>query len=57
MIWKIGELLRFNREYEVQVYAPGLLLFGSSGGGEAFAFSLRVPGRTPVVQYPLLVWT
>jgi hypothetical protein len=54
MIWKIGELLRFNREYEVQVYAPGLLLFGSSGGGEAFAFDLRAPGRTPVVSVPFI---
>ena len=54
MLWKINELLQFNKEYEVQKYAPGLLLFGSSGGGEAFAFDLRFGGNKPVVSVPFV---
>jgi SMI1 / KNR4 family (SUKH-1) len=54
MLWKIGELLRFNREYQVQEYAPGLLLFGSSGGGEAFAFDFRFGGGQAVVSVPFV---
>lgn len=54
MLWKISELLQFNREYEVQDYAPGLLVFGSSGGGEAYAFDLRVKGKNSVVSVPFV---
>jgi len=54
MLWKIGELLQFNREYQVHEYAPGLLLFGSSGGGEAFAFDLRVEGKKSIVSVPFI---
>ena len=55
MLWKIDELLRFNREYEVPEYAPGLFLFGSNGGGEAFAFDLLAEG-TQSFLCPLSVW-
>lgn len=41
ILWKAEELSIFNREYEVSQYAPGLLLFGSSGGGEGYGFDLR----------------
>lgn len=54
MLWKIKELLQFNREYAVLEYAPGLLLFGSNGGGKAFAFDLRAEGRSPVVSVPFI---
>jgi hypothetical protein len=30
-----------NREYEVATHAPGLLLFGTDGFEEAFAFDTR----------------
>lgn len=53
MLWRVTELEQFNREYEVQEYAPGLLLFGSNGGGEAFAFDLRTPVRR-VVSLPFV---
>jgi len=53
ILWKVGELGLFNREYEVAEYAPGLLLFGSSGGGEAFAFDLRFP-KKPIVSVPFV---
>lgn len=41
ILWRAVELIEFNREYEVEKYAPGLMLFGSTGGGEAFAFDTR----------------
>ncbi|WP_367871858.1 SMI1/KNR4 family protein [Luteolibacter sp. Populi] len=41
ILWRAEELAEFNREYEVGEYAPGLTLFGSNGGGEAFAFDTR----------------
>ncbi len=53
ILWKVEELEQFNREYEVEKYAPGLLLFGSSGGGEGFAFDTR---NSPykIVQVPFV---
>ena len=44
--WSIDELESNNQEYEVFQYAPGLILFGSSGGGEAFAFDTTQKGVT-----------
>jgi hypothetical protein len=41
ILWRASELVEFNREYEAEKYAAGLLLFGSNGGGEAFAFDTR----------------
>lgn len=53
IIWRAGDIIRFNHEYEVQVYAPDLLLFGSNGGGEAYAFDKRATPM-PVVQVPFI---
>ena len=41
ILWRAKEIVPFNQDYEVEEYAPGLLLFGSNGGGEGFAFDLR----------------
>src|SRR5258706_13646045 len=38
ILWPIEELIKMNKAYEVAEYAPGLFLFGSDGGGEAYAF-------------------
>lgn len=38
IIWRTEDIIRFNREYEVIDYDPDLLLIGSNGGGEAYAF-------------------
>ena len=35
------EVVQMNAEYEVAEYIPGLFLFGSNGGGEAFGFNTR----------------
>lgn len=41
ILWRVEELAPFNRDYEVEQYAPGLIMFGSKGGGEAYAFDTR----------------
>jgi len=41
ILFHAEELVPSNREYEVQEYAPGLILFASDGGGEGYAFDAR----------------
>jgi len=38
VFWEAEEVIDFNREYEVESYAPGIFLFASDGGGEGFGF-------------------
>lgn len=53
MLWPVEELLEMNEAYEIKEYAPGLLLFGSDGGGEAYAFDLRYMHK-PIVRVPFV---
>lgn len=53
ILWRIEELAKMNIDYQVQEYAPGLFLFGSDGGGEAFAFDMRSPSK-PIVSVPFV---
>jgi SMI1/KNR4 family protein SUKH-1 len=53
ILWRAGELLAMNEAYQVPEYAPGLFLFGSDGGGEAFAFDTRSDAK-PIVSVPLV---
>jgi hypothetical protein len=53
ILWRAEDLAPFNREYEVATYAPGLLLFGSSGGGEGYGFDTR-EGVWSVVRVPFV---
>src|SRR3569833_2002325 len=48
MLWGTKEIAQLNRSYEVDRYAPGLLIFGSSGGGEAYGFDRRAAACTIV---------
>ncbi|QDU90910.1 SMI1 / KNR4 family protein [Pirellulimonas nuda] len=41
ILWNADQIVPYNADYEAETYAPGLLIFGSSGGGEGFAFDLR----------------
>jgi len=54
VLWRASELVVFNREYEADKYAPGLLLFGSNGGGEAFAFDARDNQAMKIVIVPVI---
>ena len=38
ILWKGDDLRKYNQEYQVSDFLEGMLLFGSDGGGEAFAF-------------------
>jgi len=53
ILWRVEELAQMNADYEVRAYAPGLLMFGSDGGGEAFAFDTR-SDAAPIVSVPFV---
>jgi hypothetical protein len=53
ILWRVEELLEFCKAYRVEEYAPGLFLFGSDGGGDAFAFDLR-NSESSVVLVPFV---
>jgi hypothetical protein len=53
VLWKAEELAEFNRQYEVETYAPGILLFGSDGGGEAYGFDTQ-SAAMPIVRVPFI---
>ena len=53
MLWPIDQLAELNAGYCVSEFAPGLFLFGSNGGGEAYAFDTRdEPMR--IVELPFI---
>jgi hypothetical protein len=37
-IWRIEDLVSWNKLYDVELYAPGYFIFASDGGGTAYAF-------------------
>jgi hypothetical protein len=53
VLWRVEELAEMNAAYHVAEFAPGLLIFGSDGGDEAFAFDLRYE-PPPVVSIPFV---
>jgi len=53
IFWGVEELPSINESYEVQQCAPGLLIFASSGGGEAYGFDTR-KAPWPVVRVPFI---
>lgn len=52
-LWALEDLEEFNLGYAVQEFAPGIFLFGSDGGGEAFGFDLRDPAM-PIIRIPFI---
>ncbi|MGO9163052.1 MAG: SMI1/KNR4 family protein [Streptosporangiaceae bacterium] len=53
ILWGVDELAPMNEAYEIEDYAPGLLIFGSDGGGEAYGFDTRNPDCI-TVQVPFV---
>jgi hypothetical protein len=41
VLWQIEELIVKNNAYRADEFVPGFFLFGSDGGGEAYAFDTR----------------
>jgi hypothetical protein len=52
-LWRVEELAERNADCEMPDRAPDLLLFGSDGGGEAFAFDTRSSPPT-IVAIPFI---
>jgi hypothetical protein len=51
-LWPIDRIHEYNAGYGVPEFAPHLLLFGSSGGGEAYAFDSRTsPAQIVAVPF------
>ncbi len=50
-LWRVEELRSLNDGYRVPDWALGALVFGSTGGGEAFAFDMRT-AQHRIVQLP-----
>ena len=53
VLWKIENLVMLNEEYAVNEFAPYLVLIGSDGGGEAYAFDTRMNGF-PIINTPFI---
>lgn len=50
-LYQLQELVSLNFAYEVSTLLPGVMVFGSNGFGEAFAFDLH---DSAVIQVPFL---
>jgi hypothetical protein len=53
ILWKIEEIASKNISYNVAEFAPGILLFGSNGGGEALGFDACSNGD-PIISIPFV---
>jgi hypothetical protein len=53
ILWGVQELTSMNQSYEVNKFAPGFLIFGSSGGGETYGFDTRTT-HWPIVRVPFV---
>ena len=50
-LWPAERIAERNRGYEMEEFAPGIVLIGTDGGGEAYGFDFR--GRRPrVIAFP-----
>jgi len=53
VVFPIEKLIEYNRGYGFDKWVPDLLLFGSNGAGEGFAFD-RCHAAWPVVMVPFV---
>ena len=53
IFYSVGDIISVNQSDEIEKAAPGLVVFGSDGGGEAYGFDTRDP-KWPVVQLPFI---
>ena len=40
-LWSLENLFDWNKNYKVEIYAPGYFIFASDGGGTAYAFDKK----------------
>ncbi|NJM41208.1 MAG: SMI1/KNR4 family protein [Anaerolineae bacterium] len=53
VLWKAEDLQSLNEAYEMREFFPGLVAFGSDGGGDGYAFQ-KTNGQTAIVQFPFI---
>lgn len=53
MLWRLEDILELNSKYNAFELAPGLLIFGSNGGIDAYAFDTRIEG-IPIINIPFI---
>jgi hypothetical protein len=53
VLWSVEEIIKLNEEYSVERFAPGLLLFGTDGGDEAYGFDTKSE-MLPIVNVPFV---
>ena len=41
ILWKLDGLIKANKDYHIEEFAPNLFLYGSDGSGTAYAFDRR----------------
>lgn len=51
-LWPAQEVLRLNRDYEIQQWDFGFFGIGSDGGGEALVFDTRTPQPWKLYRIP-----
>lgn len=51
MLWSIEDAIKWNQDYQVDEFAPGFFIFGSDGGGEAFAFDWQSKGAVVLLPF------
>ena len=52
-LWRVEELIEDNEGYNVDEFAPGLLIIGSDGGDTAFCIDTR-SSEKPLVSIPFI---
>lgn len=52
-LWPLDQLATWNEAYAVDEFASGIVLFGSDGGNEAYAF-VQDDDRVRIVGVPLI---
>jgi hypothetical protein len=53
VLWPVEDMIPLNEAYAVHEFAPGLILFGSDGGGTAYAFDTRETALV-IVEVPFI---
>ncbi|OSA97880.1 UNVERIFIED_ORG: hypothetical protein B2H98_06495 [Clostridium botulinum] len=53
MLWRLEDILELNIKYNTFELIPGLLIFGSNGGIDAYAFDTRLKA-IPIVNVPFI---
>lgn len=54
VFWSVNELIELNEGYGVNDFAPGIFLFGSDGGNQAYGFDVR-DDEMRIITIPFIV--